>query len=99
MRDLALLTFLTLDGVMQSPSSPEEDPSGGFMHGGWARDCWDDVMEQVRRDAMADPYDLLLGRKTYEIFAASWTNAPSGEISRAGIPLDLARVSGVTVLG
>lgn len=75
MRDLAVLTFLTLDGVMQGPSSPEEDPSGGFTRGGWARDCWDDVMQQVMREAMADPYDLLLGRKTYEIFAAHWPNA------------------------
>ena len=74
MRDLAILTFLTLDGVMQSPSGPEEDPSGGFVHGGWARNCWDDVMEQVMREAMAAPYDLLLGRRTYETFAASFSN-------------------------
>ena len=70
MRDLAILTFLTLDGVMQSPGSPEEDPSGGFERGGWAQNCWDEVMEQVMGEAMAEPYDLLLGRKTYEGFAA-----------------------------
>ena len=75
MRELAILTFLTIDGVMQAPSSPEEDPSDGFAHGGWARDCWDEVMEQVRREAMAVPYDLLLGRKTYELFAASFRDA------------------------
>ncbi len=75
MRDLAILTFLTLDGVMQAPGGPEEDPSGGFMHGGWARNCWDDVMEQVMGEAMAAPYDLLLGRKTYEGFAAHWPDA------------------------
>ena len=75
MRKLAILTFLTLDGVMQGPSGPEEDPSGGFTHGGWARNCWSDVMEQVNREAMGDPYDLLLGRKTYEIFAAHFPNA------------------------
>ena len=74
-RNLAILTFLTLDGVMQAPSGPDEDPSDGFIHGGWARDCWDDVMEQVMREAMAAPYDLLLGRKTYELFAASFSNA------------------------
>ncbi len=77
MRKLAILIFQTLDGVMQSPSSPEEDPSGGFTNGGWAVNCWEEVMEQVMREAMADPYDLLLGRKTYELFAPSWTNAPS----------------------
>ena len=47
MRNLAILTFLTLDGVMRSPSSPDEDSSSGFAYGGWARKCWDDVMEQV----------------------------------------------------
>lgn len=70
MRNLAILTFLTLDGAMQGPSGPDEDPSGEFTQGGWARKCWDDVMEQVRQEAMADPYDLLLGRNTYETFAA-----------------------------
>ncbi len=76
MRKLAILTFVTLDGVMQGPGGPEEDSSGGFEHGGWARKCWDKVMEQVMREAMAEPYDLLLGRKTYEIFASHFPNAP-----------------------
>ena len=75
MRNLALLTFLTLDGVMQSPSGPEEDPSGGFVHGGWARNWWDEVMEQVAEEAMAEPYDLLLGRATYDLFSASFQDA------------------------
>ena len=75
MRKLAILTFITLDGVMQAPGSPEEDTSGGFMHGGWAVNYWDEVMVQVMEEAMAAPYDLLLGRKTYEIFAASMSNA------------------------
>jgi len=74
-RDLAILTFQTLDGVMQSPRFPDEDPSGGFAHGGWAAPHWDGVMEQVGREAMAVPYDLLLGRKTYEIFAAHFPDA------------------------
>ena len=75
MRNLAVLTFLTIDGVMQAPSAPDEDPSGGFTHGGWAHNCWDDVMAQVIREAMAAPYDLLLGRKTYELFEASFHDA------------------------
>ncbi len=72
MRELAILTFVTLDGVMQAPRMPDEDPSGGFEHGGWAADCWDDVMEQVRSEAMTTPYDFLFGRKTYDMFAAHW---------------------------
>lgn len=72
MRSLAVLTFLTLDGVMQAPVRPEEDPSGGFLHGGWSVRYWDEVMAQVMEEAMAAPYDLLLGRKTYESFAAHW---------------------------
>jgi len=75
MRELAILTFLTLDGVMQGPGSPEEDPSGGFTQGGWAANYWDEVMQQVMAEAMADPYDLLLGRKTYDIVAAHWPEA------------------------
>ena len=75
LRDLAIITFLTLDGVMQAPVKPEEDPSGGFIHGGWSVNYWDEVMEQVMEEAMAAPYDLLLGRKTYEIFAAHWPHA------------------------
>ena len=74
MRKLAVLTFLTLDGVMQAPGHPDEDPSGGFKHGGWSVNFWDEVMAQVFEEAMAAPYDLLLGRKTYESFAGYWPN-------------------------
>ena len=63
---------------MQAPSVPEEDFSGGFTQGGWANDCWADVMEQVGREAMAETYDLLLGRSTYNIFASSFPNAEPG---------------------
>lgn len=75
MRELAILTFVSLDGVMQGPTSPEEDPSGGFTGGGWAQACWDGVMAQVGREAMAEPYDMLFGRKTYETFAGHWPEA------------------------
>ena len=81
MRNLAILTFVTLDGVMQAPGSPEEDPSGGFLNGGWAVNYWDEVMAQVMEEAMAAPYDLLLGRKTYEIFAAHFPNAGDDPVS------------------
>ncbi len=81
MRNLAVLTFVTLDGVMQAPGHQEEDLSGGFIHGGWCINYWDEVMEQVMKEAMAAPYDLLLGRKTYETFAAHWPNAGDDPIS------------------
>jgi len=74
MRELAILTFQTLDGVMQAPGAPEEDTSGGFRNGGWASSYWGEVMDQVRREAMAEPYDILLGRKTYQMFASHWPN-------------------------
>ena len=79
MRKLAILIFQTLDGVMQAPSVPEEDPSGGFTQGGWAQEYWEEVIEQVSREAMAEPYDLLLGRKTYDIFAPHFASAEPGD--------------------
>lgn len=72
MRKLVVNTFLTLDGVMQAPGGPEEDPSDGFAHGGWSVNYWDDMMGQVMTELMSTPFDLVLGRKTYEIFAAHW---------------------------
>ncbi len=81
MRNLAILTFLTLDGVMQAPGSTEEDTSGGFRHGGWAVKYWDEVMAQVIEEAMSTPFDLLLGRKTYESFAAYWPHAGDNPVA------------------
>jgi dihydrofolate reductase len=75
MRELVVLTFLTLDGVMQAPGGPEEDPSGSFEQGGWSVGYWDEQMEQAMAESMALPFDLVLGRKTYEIFAAFWPDA------------------------
>lgn len=79
MRKLAIITFQTLDGVMQAPSVPEEDSSGGFSYGGWAQEYWQEVMEQVGREAMAEPYDLLLGRRTYDIFTPHFLNTTSDD--------------------
>jgi dihydrofolate reductase len=70
MRILAINSFVSLDGVMQSPGGPDEDPTGGFTHGGWGVNYIDD--EMMGAVAEADPYELLLGRGTYEIFAAHW---------------------------
>ena len=77
MRKLAILTFQTLDGVMQAPGAPEED----FSEGGWANECWEEVMEQVGREAMSEPYDVLLGRNTYDSFESSFANAPKGNLT------------------
>ncbi|HEY9524981.1 MAG TPA: dihydrofolate reductase family protein [Thermopolyspora sp.] len=68
-------TFLTLDGVMQAPGGPGEDDSGGFAHGGWSVNYWDEQMGQVMGEAMNTPFALVLGRKTYDIFAAYWPHA------------------------
>jgi dihydrofolate reductase len=76
MRKLIVNTFLTLDGVMQAPGGPGEDDSGGFAHGGWSVNYWDERMGQIMGEAMSSPFDLVLGRKTYDIFAAYWPNAP-----------------------
>jgi dihydrofolate reductase len=70
MRKLIVNTFMSLDGVMQSPGGPDEDPTGGFEHGGWGANYFDD--EMMARVAESAPYELLLGRGTYEIFAAHW---------------------------
>jgi dihydrofolate reductase len=72
MRRLVVNTFLTLDGVMQAPGGPEEDPAGGFEHGGWSATYWDDAMGAAMGEFMGKPFDLVLGRGTYEIFAAHW---------------------------
>jgi dihydrofolate reductase len=72
MRKLIVNAFITLDGVMQAPGRPPEDPSGGFAYGGWSVNYWDDIMGQSMGEYMATPSELLLGRKTYEIFAAHW---------------------------
>lgn len=75
MRKLIVTTFLTLDGVMQAPGGPGEDDSFAFAHGGWSVNYWDERMGQVMGAAMSAPFDLVLGRKTYDIFAAHWPAA------------------------
>jgi dihydrofolate reductase len=75
MRKIVVSTFLSLDGVMQAPGGPGEDDEGGFAHGGWSVNYWDDRMGQIMDEFMGTPFDLLLGRKTYEIFAAYWPHA------------------------
>jgi dihydrofolate reductase len=75
MRKLVTVTFVTLDGIMQAPGGPGEDDSGDFKYGGWSVNYWDDLMAQDMGETFAKRPELLLGRKTYEIFAAYWPNA------------------------
>jgi dihydrofolate reductase len=75
-RKLVVLTFVTIDGVMQAPGGPGEDDSGGFRYGGWTVPFFDDYLGQVMTEQMGKPFDLLLGRKTFEIFASYWPHHP-----------------------
>jgi dihydrofolate reductase len=72
MRKIIVASYITMDGVLQAPGGPEEDRSNGFQHGGWAFHYWDELMNNAMGKFMSAPFDLLLGRRTYEIFAAHW---------------------------
>jgi dihydrofolate reductase len=76
MRKIIVLTFVTLDGVMQAPGGPTEDTSGNFKYGGWTVPYFDEVAGQIMTEQMGKPFDLLLGRKTFEIFASYWPYHP-----------------------
>ena len=82
MRKLIAITQLSVDGVMQGPGGPEEDPTNGFTHGGWAMPFGDDVLREVIDETMAGEFDMLLGRRTYEIFAGYWPKQ-QGSIAKA----------------
>ncbi len=96
--------FLSLDGVMQAPGGPTEDPTGGFVEGGWVFKLWDEGLEEVLGGLFGGEYDLLLGRRTYDIFAAYWpyvegeeaamgeafTRAGKHVLTRSEAPLDWA---------
>jgi dihydrofolate reductase len=77
MRKVIVGAFVSLDGVMQAPGGPQEDTSGGFEHGGWVAGYWDDTVGDFMGEDFRKPFDLLLGRRTYDIFAAYWP--PVGE--------------------
>jgi dihydrofolate reductase len=84
MRKIIVSEFLTLDGVMQAPGSPDEDRSGGFKHGGWQQPYNDDIFAKEIIEGLTEVGGFLLGRKTYEIFAAYWPKAPAEEQAFAG---------------
>lgn len=79
MRNVVCAAFVSLDGVMQAPGAPPEDPTGGFTLGGWSVNYWDEPMGAFMGETFGRPYDLLLGRKTYEIFAAHWPYVDEGD--------------------
>ncbi len=72
MRKIVVFMMVTLDGVMQAPGGPEEDTSGGFKYGGWTAPYTDESFGKILEKELSAPFDLLLGRKTYEIWAAYW---------------------------
>lgn len=82
MRKIVVLSFLSLDGVMQAPGGPQEDTSGGFAYGGWSFPYFDEFTGKIMEEQMGHPFDLLLGRKTFEIFASYW---PQHKEEGAGI--------------
>jgi dihydrofolate reductase len=90
MRQLVVLTFLSLDGVMQAPGGKGEDPSGGFEYEGWSAPHWDDALGEAMTKQMGQPFDLLLGRKTYDVFASYWPQQGADD------PINIARKYVVT---
>ena len=78
MRKIIVLSFISLDGVMQAPGGPEEDTSGGFAYGGWTVPYFDEFSGKIMGEQMSRPFELLLGRKTFEIFASYWPQHETG---------------------
>jgi dihydrofolate reductase len=76
MRKIIVLTFISLDGVMQAPGGPEEDTSSNFTLGGWTVPYFDEFLGEVMTEQMSRPFDLLLGRKTFDVFASYWPQHP-----------------------
>jgi len=79
MRKVIVNEFVSLDGVVQAPGGADEDPSGGFAHGGWHLGYFDDLAQKWVVEGLTRAGGFLLGRRTYEIFAAYWPNAPEEE--------------------
>lgn len=88
-RKITGAAFVSLDGVMQAPGGPTEDPTGGFDQGGWVFKMWDEGIEETLGSLFSGEYDLLLGRRTYDIFAAYWPYA-EGENAAMGEAFDRA---------
>src|SRR5579862_7985908 len=85
MRRIIVATFTSLDGVMQAPGGPTEDPTGGFTLGGWTAPHFDEALGGAMGEIFGRPFDLLLGRKTYDIFAAHWPHVTDPNDPIAGL--------------
>ncbi len=83
MRKIIILSFITLDGVLQAPGGPQEDTSGNFKYGGWSAPYSDEFSGKLMIKQLSKPFDLLLGRKTYEIFSSFWPNHNEGIIGKS----------------
>lgn len=82
MRNLIVAEFISLDGVIQAPGGPDEDPGGGYPHGGWMVPYADEFTGQAVQDLHSRPFELLLGRRTYDIWATYWPHVPENSPSR-----------------
>ncbi len=89
MRKIITTTFVTMDGIMQAPGGPEEDTSGGFIYGGWQMDFHDDITSTIIQNFMTIPFELLLGKRTYDNWAGYWPNHP--EIELIATPFNATR--------
>src|SRR5215469_6637778 len=85
MRKILGSAFISLDGVMQAPGGPKEDPTGGFAFGGWTAPYFDETLGGAMGEIFGRPFDLLLGRKTYDIFAAHWPHVSDPNDPIAGM--------------
>lgn len=83
MRKLTILEYISLDGIVQAPGGPDEDRDGGFAHGGWSAPFDDPVLDEAVSAAHSAPFDLLLGRRTYDIWSGHWPQAPASPIADA----------------
>jgi dihydrofolate reductase len=90
MRKIVAGAFVSLDGIMQAPGGPEEDPTGGFKFGGWTAPHWDAVIAEAMGDSLSASFDLLLGRKTYDIFAAHWPYIETAKVDP--LEMEVARL-------
>lgn len=83
MRKIIAITQVSVDGVMQAPGGPDEDPTSGFKHGGWFMHYGDDLLQQVVSETIAGEFEILLGRRTYDIFASYWPHHDDDPIGKA----------------
>ena len=83
MRKIIAITQVSVDGVMQAPGGPDEDPTSGFTHGGWFMHYGDDLLHKVIGETIAGEFEILLGRRTYDIFASYWPHHDDDPIGKA----------------